>query len=479
MGIRRFISYGITTFCYTAVLFFSLQSVTYGQEPGRQIYQNLCASCHGAELQGGSGSNLVDGVWKFGGERAQIVTNIKNGLLEQGMPAFGNSLTDDEINNVIDYIRSVENGEVAAADSVTSDTLQTLDYDIRAETFVDGLEIPWAIEFINEKIAVITERPGRLRLAIDGKLVEEPVSGTPEVLHEGQGGLLDVTKDPNFSDNGWIYLSYSHAIENSDGDTLAMTRIVRGRINDNAWVDQQVLFEAPHDTYVNTRHHYGNRIVFDQDGYLYFSIGDRGRRPNAQNLNLPNGKVHRIHPDGSIPEDNPFVNHAEAMPTIFTYGHRNPQGLAVHPETNEVWDAEHGPRGGDELNLLKAGNNYGWPVITYGIHYDGRIMTRERRKEGLQQPNFYWRPSIAISGIAFYDKDMFPYWKNRLLVGALAYEEVRLLNIKDERVIHEEVILKGHGRVREAVPGPDGAIYVVLNEPGKIIRVSKIREDIQ
>jgi glucose/arabinose dehydrogenase len=299
------------------------------------------------------------------------------------------------------------------------------------------------------------------------------------VLHEGQGGLLDVTADPNFTKNGWIYLSYSHAVEAANGDTLAMTRILRGRIKDNQWIDQQVLFEAEHDKYISTRHHYGSRIVFDDQGYLYFSIGDRGQRPNAQVLSRPNGKIHRINPDGSVPEDNPFVNHENALPTIYSFGHRNPQGSAVHPVTDEVWDAEHGPRGGDELNLVKPGNNYGWPEITYGIHYDGRIMTRDREKEGLKQPNFYWRPSIAISGIAFYDKDMFPYWKNRLLVGALAFQEVRLLNIKDNRVLHEEVILKDHGRVREAVPGPDGAIYVVLNEPGKVVKITKVKESIQ
>ncbi|MFH5831890.1 PQQ-dependent sugar dehydrogenase [Halalkalibaculum sp. DA3122] len=462
----------------TFICSFLMFSQGWAQDSGQQIYQNMCASCHGAELQGGSGSSLVDGEWKYGDTRSDLLNNIKEGIVEQGMPAFGSSLSDEEINSVIDFIREVESGEPVAADAV-SDTLQTLDYDIRVETYADSLEIPWAIDFINERLSVITERPGRLRLVINGTLIDEPVSGTPEVLHEGQGGLLDVTADPDFTENGWIYLSYSHAITSEEGDTLAMTRVVRGRINNNRWIDQQVLFEAPHETYVSTRHHYGSRIVFDEEGYLYFSIGDRGQRPNAQNLSLPNGKVHRIHPDGSIPDDNPFVNHEGALPSIYTYGHRNPQGLAIHPETDRIWDAEHGPRGGDEVNLLRAGSNYGWPVITYGIHYDGRIMTRERAKEGLKQPAYYWRPSIAVSGIAFYDKEMFPLWKNRLLVGALAYEEVRLLNVKNDRVIHDQVILKDHGRVREAVTGPDGAIYVVLNDPGKVVRISKVKENIR
>lgn len=478
MGSRNIRKFSYHLLFTTFVTVFLFLSRGMAQDSGQQIYKNLCSSCHGAELQGGSGSSFVDGEWKYGSSRNEIVENIKNGIVEQGMPAFGNSLSEEEISNVIDFIREVESSG-ALAGTASSDTLQTLDYDIKVETYVDSLEIPWAIDFINERLAIITERPGRLRLVINGKLIDEPVSGTPEVLHEGQGGLLDVTADPNFTENGWIYLSYSHAVESSEGDTLAMTRIIRGRINDNTWVDQQVLFEAPHDMYRSTRHHYGSRIVFDKEGYLYFSIGDRGEGANAQNLSRPNGKIHRINPDGSIPDDNPFVNHEGAMPSIYTFGHRNPQGLAVDPLTDRVWDAEHGPRGGDELNVLRAGHNYGWPEITYGIHYDGRIMTRDRQKEGLQQPTFYWRPSIAVSGIAFYDQDMFPYWKNRLLVGALAYQEVRLLNVKDDRVLHEEIILKDHGRVREAVPGPDGAIYVVLNEPGKVLRISKVKEDIQ
>lgn len=447
-------------------------------EPGRQLYGQLCSSCHGANLQGGTGSSFVDGEWKYGSSDSEIEANIREGIPEQGMPAFSGALGEEEIAGIIDFIREMESGGGMAAASA-SDTLQTLDYQVEVETYVDGLEIPWAIEFLNQRVALITERPGRLWLAIDGQLQDQPVSGTPEVLHAGQGGLMDVTADPNFGRNGWIYLAYSHALEPGNEDTPAMTRIVRGRINDNAWVDQEVLFEAPHDTYRTTRHHYGSRIVFDPDGYLYFSIGDRGAGQQAQDLSRPNGKVHRIHPDGSIPEDNPFADREGAIPSIFTYGHRNPQGLAVHPETGRVWDAEHGPRGGDELNLLVAGANYGWNEITYGINYNGTVMTRDREKEGLRQPNLYWRPSIAVSGIAFYDKDMFPFWKNRLLVGALAYQEVRLLNIKENRVLHQEVVLKDRGRVREAVPGPDGAIYVVLNEPGRIVRISKVKESLQ
>jgi glucose/arabinose dehydrogenase len=448
------------------------------QDSGKELYQQYCASCHGADLQGGAGSSFVDNEWKFGSERSEIVQNINKGLEAQAMPAFGSSLSEKQVNSVVDFIQNVAGGE-ASAGAAKSDTLQTLDYKLNVETFADGLEIPWAIDFLNENTAVITERSGRLRLVEGGKLRPDPVAGTPEVLHEGQGGLLDVTADPNFGENDWIYLSYSHALDTGEEKPPAMTRIVRGRINDNNWVDQEVVFEAPHETYSTTRHHYGDQIVFDREGHLYFSIGDRGGREHAQDLSRPNGKVHRVNPDGSIPDDNPFVDQEDALPSIFSYGHRNPQGLAVHPETGSVWDAEHGPRGGDELNLLVAGNNYGWPEITYGINYDGTILTRDREKEGMEQPNLYWRPSIAVSGISFYDGDMFPYWESRLLVGALAYEEVRLLNIKEDRVIHQEVILKDMGRIRDVITGPDGAVYVVLNEPGKVLRLSKEKESLQ
>jgi len=324
---------------------------------------------------------------------------------------------------------------------------------------------------------LVTERPGSLRLIVDGELRPEPVRGTPAVLNEGQGGLLDVAIDPGFAENGWVYLSYSHPLA-VDGARrpMAMTRLVRGRIQDNQWTDEEVVFEAPAETYLGTRHHYGSRTVFDPEGHLYFSIGERGQAPHAQDLSLPNGKVHRIWPDGSIPEDNPFVNRADAMPSIFTYGNRNPQGLAVDPVTGAVWGAEHGPMGGDELNLLRPGLNYGWPITTYGRDYSGQKLTDFREKAGIESPVLYWNPSIAVCGINFVTGDLFPRWKNQLLVSALRFEEVRLLNIQHDRVLHQEVILKNAGRVRTAKCGPDGAIYVVLNGPDIILRLTPIRD---
>lgn len=440
-------------------------------------YQQHCAQCHGADLNGGSASSLVNGQWMFGAERGYMVRNTKHGLPHIGMPAFEEALNDAEIGEIIDYLLSVEQEEGAGRPEAPEE-LQTLDYILDVDVWVDDdLEIPWGIAFIDANTALVTERPGRLRLVVNGIMAEEPVQGAPEVLHEGQGGLMAVAVDPEYDDNGWIYLGYSHALEAEDGSRPpAMTRIVRGRIQEGHWQDQEVIYEAPHDTYLGTRHHYGTRIVFDSAGYLYFSIGERGIMEHAQELHRPNGKVHRIHRDGRIPEDNPFVDEEGVLPTIFSYGNRNPQGMSIHPVTDQLWASEHGPMGGDELNLIESGLNYGWPEITYGRNYDGRIISERWEQPGMEQPIYHWTPSTAVCPIAFYRGEQFPRWQNHLLVGALRFEEVALLSIVDNRVIHEEVILKGHGRVRDVAVGPDGAIYVVLNNPDRILRLTHARD---
>ena len=444
--------------------------------PGRSIYLEFCATCHGEDLRGGNGSNLIDHEWAFGDEREEIIQNIATGIPDRGMPAFGDALSDEQIGSVVDYIEQV----AAGADPFITpapDSSTTLDYTFDVQVFARGLEIPWAIDFIDDETALITERPGRVRIVRNGELDPQPVAGTPDVQHAGQGGLLDVAVDPDYASNGWIYLAYSHALPATGAERApSMTRVVRGRIDGNTWTDQEVLFEAPHDTYHTTAHHYGTRIIFDRDGHLFFSIGDRGMQDQAQDLSRPNGKVHRINRDGSIPSDNPFVGWEHALPSIYSYGHRNPQGLDIHPETGELWAVEHGPFGGDELNRVVAGRNYGWPVITYGINYNQTIITEERSRPGMEQPVFYWRPSIAISGLAFYDHSRLPYWKNQALVSALRDKEVRIVQIHDGRVLHEEVILQDAGRVREAVAGPDGSIYVVLNQPDMVVRMVPVND---
>lgn len=440
---------------------------------GEALYRQRCATCHGAQLQGGNAGSLTDGDWKYGSARSHIFRNAKYGIEQVGMPAFGDTLDDQTIHRVLDYLLAMEQEENAPPPPLP-ETLRTLDYRVKVEVFAVGLDVPWGIAFADRQRAFITERPGRLRMVEQGRLLPEPVAGTPEVLNAGQGGLLDVAVDPGHATNGWVYLAYSHALP---GDPApAMTRIVRGHIRDHTWEDQEVLFEAPHDTYRTTRHHYGSRIVFDPSGHLYFAIGDRGGREQAQEVNRPNGKIHRIHPDGGIPTNNPFANDRAALPSIFSYGHRNPQGMAVHPATGNLWISEHGPMGGDELNVVARAANYGWPILSYGRHYNGKVLTRERVRPGMVSPVWYWRPSTAVCGMDFYRGDEFPYWRNHLLVGALKFEDVRLLEIRHGRVLHEEIILKNAGRVRDVECGPDGAIYVVLNGPGTVLRLTSLGE---
>jgi glucose/arabinose dehydrogenase len=418
--------------------------------------------------------SLVDAEWQFGSARDSIFTNIKSGIPHMGMPAFEGKLSDEDIGIIIAFLDQVEGKSKIKTDALTM-KIQTLDYSIGVETWVDRLSIPWAIDFLDGNTALVTERGGRLWIITEGKLNSKPVSGIPQVLHQGQGGLLDVAIDPEYIENYWIYLSYSHVPDNklTSRRPPAMTRIVRGRIRENTWLDEQVIFEASQKHYSQTRHHYGCRIVFDKNGYLYFSIGDRGAQEQAQDLSRPNGKIHRINRDGSIPKDNPFVDQDGALASIFTYGNRNAQGLAVHPDTDMIWETEHGPMGGDELNLLSAGLNYGWPEITYGLNYNGTVISEDFKKPEMESPILYWTPSIAVCGLDFYTGDQFPRWHNDLIVGALKYEEVRILDLEGNRVLHEEVILKNHGRVRDVACGPDGAIYVVLNEPGRILRLTR------
>jgi len=440
-----------------------------------QLYQKHCSHCHGVKFQGGNAQSLVDGVWLFGDKAGHIARNIKNGITHLGMPGYEKTLSDQEVMELATFLLDAEKKAEVIRSSIPK-VLQTLDYKIDVELFAEGLEIPWSLAFLDEETALVTERPGRLRVIENGRLHPKAVDGIPKVVAEGQGGLLAVAFDPDYAEEGnqWIYLAFSHGIEAKPGKARspAMTKVVRGRINGNNWEDEEVVFEAPHTTYRTTRHHYGTRIVFDEKKYLYFSIGDRGTGAHAQDLSKPNGKIHRIRRDGSIPKNNPFRHKREAMKSVFSFGNRNPQGLSIHPESGELWSAEHGPLGGDEINLIQSGKNYGWPVITYGRNYNGTPITDIVRKEGMQQPAWYWRPSTAVCGIDFYHGDLFPKWSNKLLAGALKYEDVRLLDIENDRIMHEEVILKNAGRVRDVVCGPDGAIYVVLNDPGTILRLT-------
>lgn len=325
---------------------------------------------------------------------------------------------------------------------------------------VDELQIPWGFTFLPDGSMLITEKSGELIHFSNGK--KSMISNVPEVYQRGQGGLLDITLHPNYEDNGWIYISYA----SSEGEEKGgHTAIMRAKLKDNALVENQLLYKASPNT--TKGQHFGSRIVFDNDGYLYFSIGERGARDvNPQDITRDGGKIYRLHDDGSIPKDNPFVNKNGAKAAIYSYGHRNPQGLIKHPDTGEIWDNEHGPKGGDEINVIKKGANYGWPLITYGINYSGTPITDKTEMAGMEQPIHYWVPSIAPSGMEFVTSDKYPGWKNSLLVGSLAFQYLERLELDGTKVTRREKLLDGEGRVRCVKQGPDGLIYVAVEGKG-------------
>lgn len=353
------------------------------------------------------------------------------------------------------------------------DQLKTQDYNVKVETYVgSGLRNPWGIAFIDESTALVTEKGGNVRFIRNGRL-GEPIENIPVSVDVGQGGMMAVSVDPDYANNGWVYLGYTHGRDGTaERRQPTMTRIVRGKIVDNKWTEEQVLFEAKKEHYRTGGVHFGVRIVFDKEGRLYFAIGDRGAQDMAQRLDVPNGKSHRINRDGSIPADNPYAGHNDAYPSIYSHGNRNIQGMAIHPQTDQLYATEHGPRGGDELNLILPGRNYGWPVITYGINYNGTKVSDLTEKEGMEQPVRQWTPSIAVCGLDFYTGSEFPKWENQLLVGSLAFQELRRVKVDGDKLVEEELLLKGAGRIRDVKVGPDGAIYLVLNSPDIILRLT-------
>jgi glucose/arabinose dehydrogenase len=331
-----------------------------------------------------------------------------------------------------------------------------------------GLKNPWSVAFLPDGAMLVTEREGRLRLIRGGKLEKDAIAGTPKVVARGQGGLLDVVPHPQFASNGLIYLSYS-----AGGEGGANTAVMRAKLSGNRLENARVIFEARPKTGGGA--HYGSRLLFAPDGTLFVTLGERFTfKDEAQNTANHLGKVVRINDDGSVPKNNPFVGKAGALPEIYSYGHRNSQGIALRPGTAEIWEHEHGPQGGDEVNILKPGANYGWPRITYGIDYDGTIISDKTALPGMEQPVVYWVPSIAPSGMAFYQGDKFPKWKGDLFVGALAKTHLRRLRLDGAKVVEQEELLADlDERIRDVRSGPDGYLYVVTDDSsnGRVLRL--------
>lgn len=343
---------------------------------------------------------------------------------------------------------------------------------LKVDTVASGLTMPWASALLPNGDMLVTERAGKLRLVKGGKLDPVEISGVPEVFYKGQGGLLDIALHPDYKQNGWIYLSYSSPkAPGEEGDEGgANTALMRAKLKDHALIEIQPLFKALPN--VKSNPHFGGRIIFDKKGYVFLSLGERGQKENAQNLSKDQGKIVRLHQDGKIPKDNPFVKTAGARPEIWTYGHRNPQGLVIHPTTGVIWEHEHGPQGGDELNIIQPGKNYGWPLITFGIDYDNSIISNDTARAGMQQPVIYWKPSIAPCGMSFVTNDKFKDWKGDLIVGSLKFMYLQHLVVRGNKVVSREIIFDKIGRVRDVRQGWDGNIYVVVENSGRVIRIS-------
>jgi len=347
-------------------------------------------------------------------------------------------------------------------------TLKTEQGPVRIVTVAEGLEHPWGMAFLPDGRMLVTERPGRLRVvAADGAL-GQPLAGVPAVDVKGQGGLLDVALDPDFAANQLVYLSYAEPREGGNG-----TAVARGRLTPDGLENVQVIFRQ--DLTVDGRHHFGSRLVFARDGRLFITLGDRNsQRDRVQDLGTHIGKVVRIERDGGVPADNPFVGQAGAKPEIWSYGHRNVQGAALHPATGELWTNEHGPKGGDELNRTLAGRNYGWPLVTYGVEYSGKTISEQQTAPGIEPPVHYWVPSIATSGLLFYTGERFLQWRGNAFVGGLASQQLSRLELDGDRVVHEEALFKGElkRRVRDVAQGPDGFIYLLTDETeGQVLRI--------
>lgn len=376
---------------------------------------------------------------------------------------FGTSACADATQNTSENQMPAAAGDYFAVPVNTGNVIEGEDMNYQLDKVAEGLGVVWGLAFLPDGIVLANVRAGDIRIFRDGVLQSEPLAGVPEVYANGQGGLLDIVLHPDYENNGWIYISYS-----KPGGGGGHTAIMRAKLEGNSFTNQEVIFSAT--PYTDRRQHFGSRITFDNDGYLYFTIGDRGVMNLAQDLTSYAGKTFRLYDDGRIPADNPFVGQENALDEIFTYGNRNQQGMILHPETGEIWSHEHGPRGGDELNIMRAGLNYGWPEITYGINYNGSIITDETHRDGMEQPIHYWTPSIAPSGMAYVTSDRYPAWKGDILSGSLSFQFVNRTVLDGETIVKEERLAEAIGRVRDVRQAPDGFIYF-STDGGQIYRI--------
>lgn len=448
------------------------------------IYNQQCAGCHATDLKGtSSGSSLINTKLKYGDSRFAIFKSIEHGIKGTQMIGWGELLRKDQIDSLTDFIIKKRSKKLQKDQHHQSQILITKDYKIKIEKIItSGMTHPWGMDFVNKNTAYITGHKGELYRMNNGKLNNVQIINLPEVYaYDMVGGLMDIILDPNHHKNGWIYLSYSHTPTGTkDPYAPGMTKIVRGKVNNNNWVEQETLFEVPDSILVKGGKRWGSRFLFDRKGYLYFTIGDMQQSvqsgKNPQLKYRAEGKVFRIYPNGSIPNDNPYSDDTMALKGIYAWGTRNVQGIAQHPHKDIIYFTDHGPRGGDEINILQGGANYGWPIISYGVNYDKTIITPYTEKVGMEQPIRYYNPSIAICAAEFVVGNLFKKWENNLLVTALKYQEIRRLKVSGKNIIEEEVLLKGMGRVRDVKLGPDEAIWVLTNSPDQLLRITPIKD---
>jgi aldose sugar dehydrogenase len=354
--------------------------------------------------------------------------------------------------------------DTVSATSASQSEEDRVSTSVKADTLYSGLTNPWGMVWLPDGRLLITERSGEILVFKNDKYTGQKISGVPEVFAKGQGGLMDIKLHPKYKDNGWIYLTYSKPLTGG-----ASTAVMRAKLKGNELVAKQDIFVA--DPALPASHHFGSRITFDNDGYMFISAGERGTNNKVQELSNDHGKIHRLFDDGRVPEDNPFVDQAGAKSSIWTYGHRNPQGLVYDKANNRLWEVEHGPKGGDELNLIEKGKNYGWPLVTYGINYDGKPISDKTEMEGVQNPVKYWVPSPAPCGMTLIVGDKYPGWQGNLLIANLAFKYLGRIELKGTQFVAEEKLLKDVARVRYAAQSPDGYIYVVTEGPGKLLKL--------
>lgn len=448
--------------------FVNCKNETHLDKSPEKNYAEFCSSCHGQNMKA-----FVDRNWQYGNTKEDLIKSIRDGKKRNGMPAYKESLSTTEIEALAEYILTgiADRSIYDVQSEKTPKFYSTEKLKVQVDTVVENIGIPWGMKVTKDGTIYFTERSGTLKVKHpDGTITD--IKNIPKVKNRNQGGMLDVVLHPNFEENQMLYLSYSKPTEGNYKPST--TVVIRGQLSDGALTNIEEIFVA--QPFVNTHFHYGSRMVFDEDGYLFITVGDRGKRDeHPQFLSNACGKVHRIFEDGSIPPDNPFVDTEGAIASIWSYGHRNPQGLVIHPESKVIWEHEHGPKGGDELNKIEPGTNYGWPVISYGINYDGTTFTDKTEQEEMAQPINYWVPSIAPSGMAVVSGSQYPEWEGDILTGSLRFKYISRISIENDAVVEKEMIFRDIGRVRSIEMGADGFLYVGVEDPGRILKVVPVR----